>query len=71
MSIKKELLYELSEQQLKELAEIKGVEFTVNEIREKYYADWNEKDKLVDIMTDQKQISIADIEKFISHGKLD
>ena len=71
MSIKKELLYELSEQQLKELAEIKGVEFTVNEIREKYYADWNEKDKLVDIMTDQKHISIADIEKFLSHGKLD
>jgi len=71
MSIKKELLYELSEKQLKQLADIKGVEFTVNDIREKYYADWDEKDKIVDIMTDQKNISVSDIEKFITEGKID
>lgn len=70
MSIKKELLNELTENQLKQLAEIKGIEFTLNTIQEEYYTDWEEKDKLVDIMTDQKQISVSDIEKFIVDGKI-
>ena len=70
MSIKKELLNELTENQLKQLAEIKGIEFTLNTIQKEYYIDWEEKDKLVDIMTDQKQISVSDIEKFIVDGKV-
>lgn len=70
MSIKKELLNELTENQLKQLAEIKGIEFTLNTIQEEYYTDWEEKDKLVDIMTDQKQISVSDIEKFIVDGEI-
>lgn len=70
MSIKKELLNELTENQLKQLAEIKGIEFTLNTIQEEYYTGWEEKDKLVDIMTDQKQISVSDIEKFIVDGKI-
>jgi len=70
VSIKKELLNELTENQLKQLAEIKGIEFTLNTIQEEYYTDWEEKDKLVDIMTDQKQISVSDIEKFIVDGKI-
>lgn len=70
MSIKKELLNELTENQLKQLAEIKGIEFTLNTIQEEYYTNWEEKDKLVDIMTDQKQISVSDIEKFIVDGKI-
>ena len=70
MSIKKELLNELTENQLKQLAEIKGIEFTLNTIQEEYYASWEEKDKLVDIMTDQKQVSVSDIEKFIVDGKI-
>ncbi len=70
MSIKKELLNELTENQLKQLAEIKGIEFTLNTIQEEYYTSWEEKDKLVDIMTDQKQISVSDIEKFIVDGKI-
>lgn len=70
MSIKKELLNELTENQLKQLAEIKGIEFTLNTIKEEYYTGWEEKDKLVDIMTDQKQISVSDIEKFIVDGKI-
>lgn len=70
MSIKKELLNELTENQLKQLAEIKGIEFTLNTIQEEYYTGWEEKDKLVDIMTDQKQISVSDIEKFIVDGEI-
>jgi len=70
VSIKKELLNELTENQLKQLAEIKGIEFTLNTIQEEYYTSWEEKDKLVDIMTDQKQISVSDIEKFIVDGKI-
>ncbi len=70
MSIKKELLNELTENQLKQLAEIKGIEFTLNTIQEEYYTGWEEKDKLVDIMTDQRQISVSDIEKFIVDGKI-
>ena len=65
MSIKKELLNELSEQQLKQLAENNGVDFSLNEAQTKYYQTWDEKDKLVDIITDQKQISLSEIEKFI------
>ena len=65
MSIKKELLYELTEKQLKQLAENNGVDFTLNDAQTKYYQTWEEKDKLVDIITDQKQISISEIEKFI------
>ena len=70
MSIKKELLNELTENQLKQLAETKDVDFTLNTIQKEYYTGWEEKDKLVDIMTDQKQISVSDIEKFIVDGKV-
>jgi len=69
MSIKKELLNELNEGQLKQLAEIKGVELSLNTLQQKYYSEWDEKDKLVDIMTDQKHISLSEIEKFILDGK--
>lgn len=65
MSIKKELLYELTEEQLRQLAENKGISFELNDKQQKYYQSWDEKDKLVDIITDQKQISISEIEKFI------
>jgi len=71
MSIKKELLNELSEKQLKQLAENKGIDFSLNDTQEKYYAKWDEKDKIVDIMTDQKHISVSEIEKFIVDGKLE
>jgi len=46
MSIKKELLQELSEQQLKSLAESKGIKFKLNKIQQEYYTDWDEKDKI-------------------------
>ena len=71
MSIKKELLNELTEKQLKQLAENKGIDFSLNNIQEKYYKNWDEKDKIVDIMTDQKHISVSEIEKFIVDGKLE
>jgi hypothetical protein len=69
MSLKKELLYQLSEKQLKELAKSKGIEFTLNTIQEKYYKDWAEKDKIVDLMSDQQQLTVSDIEKYIVQTK--
>ena len=65
MSIKKELLNELTEQQLKDLAQHKGIKFKLNKIKEKYYAGWNEKDKIVDLMSDKEDLTIRDIEGFI------
>ena len=65
MSIKKELLNKLTEQQLKDLAQHKGIKFKLNKIKEKYYAGWNEKDKIVDLMSDKEDLTIRDIEGFI------
>jgi hypothetical protein len=65
MSIKKELLNELTENQLKELAESKGIIFTLNNIQKKYYENWAEKDKLVDLMSTNAHITVPEIEKFI------
>ena len=72
MSIKKELLNELSESQLKQLAGSKGIIFTLNSIQEKYYENWAEKDKLVDLMSENKHITVTEIERFIhtSNAKL-
>ena len=70
MSIKKELLNELTEKQLKQLAEYKGMEFTLNSVQKNYYRSWDEKDKLVDLMTDHKQLTISEIEKFIADRKV-
>ena len=69
MSIKKELLNELTELQLKQLAESKGIAFYLNKVQKKYYETWAEKDKLVDIMTTNKQITVSEIEKFIQTKK--
>jgi hypothetical protein len=65
MSIKKELLNELSEQQLKQLAESKGIAFNMNTVQKKYYENWAEKDKLVDMMSTNKHITVSEIEKFL------
>lgn len=70
MSIKKELLNKLSEDQLKKLAEFKGIDFTLDRLQKDYYKDWNEKDKLVDLMTDEWQLTVSEIEKFIVQGKI-
>jgi hypothetical protein len=65
MSIKKELLNELSEHQLKQLAESKGIIFKLNNVQKKYYQNWAERDKLVDLMTTNEHITVSEIEKFI------
>jgi len=65
MSIKKELLNELTEFQLRQLAESKGIIFSLNTIQKKYYENWAERDKLVDLMSENKHITVADIERFI------
>ena len=69
MSIKKELLNELTEGQLKELAEYKGIKFTLTNSQRKYYEGWDEKEKLVDLMNDCQMLSISDIESFIVKNK--
>ena len=65
MSIKKELLQQLSEQQLINLAESKGIKFKLNKVQQQYYADWNERDKMIDIMGDKDILTIKEIEDFI------
>ena len=65
MSIKKELLNKLTEEQLRELAEHKGIRIDLNRVQKKYYADWDEKDKLVDIITDRTNMSAGEIEDYI------
>lgn len=69
MSIKKELLNELTEHQLKELAESKGIIFKLNTVQKKYYENWAEKDKLVDLMTTNRHITVPEIERFIQAKK--
>lgn len=69
MSIKKELLNELTEKQLKQLAESKGVACTLNSIKKKYYENWAEKDKLVDLIATDGKITVSEIERFIQSRK--
>ena len=65
MSIKKELLGELTERQLKELAKSKGIEFTMSNTQKKYYAEWNERDKIIDMMNDKEDITVKEIERYL------
>lgn len=65
MSIKKELLQQLSEQQLINLAESKGIKFKLNKVQQQYYAEWNERDKMIDIMGDKDFLTLKEIEDFI------
>jgi len=65
MTIKKELLNGLSEIQLKELAEYKGINLNLNSVKSKYYENWEEKDILVDLIADNKELTVSEIEKFI------
>ncbi len=65
MSLKKELLSELSLQQLKELAEKKGLSFSLNETQQEYYKEWSERDRIIDLINDNQNISIREIEQQI------
>ena len=65
MSLKKELLSRLTLQQLKELALKKGLTFQLNKTQDDYYTDWSEKDRMVDLMNDNRDITIKEIEDFI------
>ncbi len=65
MSIKKELLDELSEQQLRDLAAEKEISMKLNTIRKKFYHGWDEKEKLVDMMADKKELTVSDIQTYI------
>jgi hypothetical protein len=69
MSIKKELLSQLSLQQLKELAEKKDVSFSTNDKQKKYYTGWSEKEQMIDMMNDNNDITINEIEKHIKSYK--
>jgi hypothetical protein len=69
MSIKKELLNELTEKQLMELAEHKGVKLALSDVQKGYYMGWNEKDRLVDIMKDTRNITVKDIENYLKLHK--
>ena len=65
MSIKKELLSQLSLNQLKKLAEKKGISFALNKTQEDYYSSWSEKDLMIDLMNDNRDISLKEIEDYL------
>ena len=69
MSVKKEMLNALTEQQLKKLAENKGIKFKLNKIQKQYYSSWDERDKIIDLMSDKEALSIKEIEDFIKLQK--
>ena len=66
MSLKKELLRQLDLNQLKKLIKEKNIEIQLNRIQKEFYANWDEKEKLVDILNDCESVKISDIEKFVS-----
>ena len=70
MSIKKEMLNTLSEDQLKSLIEKKGINFKLSKAQRDYYEGWDEKDKLVDLMVDINDLSIKEIERYIDLSKM-
>lgn len=65
MSIKKELLDKLTEQQLKEIAENKGIKLNLNQTQKKYYDGWDEKEKIVDLMNSKEDLTVREIEDYI------
>lgn len=69
MSIKKELLSQLSLSQLKQLAEQKGISFSLNKTQEDFYTNWSEKDLMVDVMNDNNDLSVREIEEHLKKSK--
>ena len=69
MSIKKELLNELNEQELRDLAQYKGIKFKLNKVKKEYYEGWDEREKIIDIMSDKGALSVREIEEFIKTTK--
>ncbi len=69
MSIKKELLDELTEKQLRELAEHKGIKFILSDAQKRYYVDWDEREILVDVINDIGDITVREIEEYLKLHK--
>ena len=65
MSIKKELLSQLSLSQLKKLAERKGISFALNKTQEDFYTNWSEKDLMIDLMNDNNDLTVKEIEDLL------
>ena len=63
------MLQELTEPQLIKLADNKGIKFKLNKTQKEYYENWDEKDKLVDIMGDKEDLTLKEIEEFIKIEK--
>jgi signal recognition particle subunit SEC65 len=69
MSIKKELLDRLTEQELKEIAENKGIKFNLSQTKKDYYEGWDEKDRIVDLMNCEECLTVKEIESYIKSNK--
>ena len=71
MSIKKELLGKLTERQLKEIAENKGIKLNLSQTQKKYYTGCYEKEKIVDLMNSKGDLTLREIEDYIKmHSNL-
>ena len=68
MSLKKEMLSKLSEDQLLRLADSKGIAFKLNTTQKQYYENWDKKDRLVDLMATNGKLTIRDIEQFMQRS---
>ncbi len=59
------MLHKMNLQQLKTLANRKGISFSLNDRQKEYYAEWSEKDLMVDMMNDVRDLSVKEIEEHL------
>jgi len=57
-------------QQLKEIAENKGIKFNLSQTKKDYYASWDEKDTIVDLMNCEECLTVKEIENYIKANKI-
>ena len=46
--------------------EEKNIEIRLSKIQKDFYANWDEKEKLVDILNDCENVKLSDIERFVA-----
>ena len=44
---------------------IKGIKFNLSQTQKKYYDGWDEKEKMVDLMSSKEDLTVKEIEDYI------
>jgi len=47
----------------------KRISISLNKTQEDYYSNWSEKDLMIDLMTDNRDISLTEIEEHLKYKK--